>query len=123
MIDTFWYEFTNWEYIFAAVTHSLGNQAFINELFELMKFVIRRLKDTNCPEVELLRSYAHHAIKWMYTQPGSVADNAKTFSYIFTSVASADRTFELITEVNKCRLKLCNLNLVGFRFGQIFSQF
>lgn len=66
LVDTFFDEFTNWSAVFDVVQMRLAEQSFIDELFHLLKFVIKRIKNNGNAE-QSLRSYSHTAIQFLDT--------------------------------------------------------
>lgn len=108
LVDTFYNEFLNWSAIFEAVQNQILDETFINELFEVFRIVVKRIKD-NADSEELLRSYIHAAIQYLneFERQRATSESeerrlaiAAPCGRIIASIINADKYLKLISIVS-----------------------
>ncbi|XP_031634070.1 uncharacterized protein LOC116347564 [Contarinia nasturtii] len=109
LVNTFFFEFTNWDAVFEAIGLRLDNTEFINELFSLLERVIDRFKMKivlSNDAVEHIRIFIHHAIQYMNNLDRKYV---RVYANIIYSIIHAD----ILLNINPENL---------FKLGEIVSE-
>lgn len=95
LTNTFFNEFTNWPAVFAAIQMRLNDQAFINELTQILRTVFAEICKPSYSE-DMRRSYAHTAIAFMHRLDRQYV---KTHDNIIFTLCISDNSLELVDNV------------------------